>query len=136
VPRNIRPAEAARRLENVIFLSLRRIATPMSHIFFFSYAHNDRGRDNQIEIFFEDLCNEVAQHTPWALDDQRVSFRDGNNLALMQQWRPALLNALQESAVLVCVTSPRYFASRFCGQEYYLFDERRRAAAENRSPPA
>jgi FxsC-like protein len=37
---------------------------------------------------------------------------------------------------LVCVTSPRYFASRFCGQEYYLFDERRRAAAENRSPPA
>ena len=96
----------------------------MAHVFFFNYAHENR--DKQLEAFFEDLCAEVAPYTPWAADDLRISFRDGQNLALMQEWRPALLKALQTSAVLVAITSPAYFQKRFCGQEYYIFDQRRR----------
>ena len=60
----------------------------MAHVFFFNYAHENR--DKQLEAFFEDLCAEVAPYTPWAADDLRISFRDGQNLALMQEWRPAL----------------------------------------------
>lgn len=97
----------------------------MSHVFFFNYAHANK--DKLLEAFFEDLCAEVAPHTDWGLaTDPKTSFRDGQNLPLMEEWRPALLKALQTSAVLVAVTSPAYFQQRFCGQEYYIFDQRRR----------
>src|SRR5262249_59712460 len=35
-------------------------------------------------------------------------------------------DALQSSSVLVSVTSPAYFQKMFCGQEYFIFDQRRR----------
>lgn len=95
----------------------------MSHIFFFSYASENL--DKELKGFFELLCEEVAPYTAWAKDDPRISFRDGKDLPLMEEWRPALLNALQTSAVLVCITSVAYFQKRFCGQEYYLFNQRR-----------
>src|SRR5687768_10172408 len=95
-----------------------------SHVFFFSYAHENK--DPQLEAFFEDLCGEVAPYTEWGdAQSPNVSFRDGKNLPLMEEWRPALLRAIQTSAVLVCVTSPAFFKKRFCGQEHYIFDLRR-----------
>ena len=72
------------------------------------------------------FASRLRRYTPWAAEDLRISFRDGQNLPLMQEWQPALLKALQTSAVLVAVTSPAYFQKRFCGQEYYIFDQRRR----------
>jgi hypothetical protein len=53
----------------------------------------------------------------------------------MDEWRPQLLEALQNSAVMVCATSEAYFGSRFCGQEYYLFNERRKSLRKDRLPP-
>jgi hypothetical protein len=96
----------------------------MSHEFFFSYASENL--DATLKGFFELLCEDVAPYTAWAKDDPRISFRDGKDLPLMEGWRPALLNALQTSAVMVCVTSVAYFQKPFCGQEYYIFDQRRR----------
>jgi FxsC-like protein len=105
----------------------------MSHVFFFSYAHANK--DKELERFFEDLCEEVKVYTTYAAKDHRLSFRDGNNLPLMEEWRPQILEALQTSAVIVCATSPAYFGSRFCGQEYYIFDQRRRSMPGGILPP-
>ena len=96
----------------------------MSHEFFFSYASVNL--DKELRAFFELLCEEVAPYTPWGKDDPRISFRDGKDLPLMEEWKPALLEALQTSAVMVCVTSAAYFQSTVCGQEYYIFNQRRR----------
>jgi FxsC-like protein len=106
---------------------------PASHVFFFSYASENK--DAQLEAFFEDLCEEVAPYTRWGARSAQVSFRDGNNLPLMEEWRDGLLRAIQGAAVLVCVTSPAYFQKRFCGQEYYIFDQRRRQEVEPGKPP-
>ena len=100
----------------------------MSHIFFFSYASENY--DKELVAFFEDLCGEVAPLTKWgSAKDPHVSFRDQDNLPLMEKWAPNLMDALQNSAVMICVTSPTYFYKTFCGQEYYIFDQRRSAAA-------
>ena len=101
----------------------------MSHVFFFSYASENY--DKELKAFFQDLCTEVAPYTAWKPEDSRVSFRDGKDLALMEGWRPSLLDALQTSAVFVCVTSIAYFQKPFCGQEYFVFDQRRRHALQD-----
>src|ERR1044071_3398966 len=109
---------------------------PASHVFFFSYASENRTPDNQLVGFFDDLRNAVAALTKWGWNDPHVSFRDDANLPLMATWEPALMKALQTSAVLVCVTSPAYFQSRFCGQEYHVFDRRRRQNFPEDATPA
>lgn len=96
----------------------------MAHVFFFSYARENL--DNHLRAFFEDLCENVAPFTKWAAEDPNLSFRDGKNLPLMDNWQPSIMDALQASSVLVSVTSPAYFQKRFCGQEYWVFDERRK----------
>jgi hypothetical protein len=104
----------------------------MSHVFFFSYARENL--DKELKAFFEDLCTEVAPYTQWASDDSRISFRDGRDLPLMEQWEPAIMGAIQTSAVLVCVTSLAYFQKHFCGQEYWVFDRRRRQNLQDGDP--
>lgn len=96
----------------------------MPHIFFFGYASENL--DTHLKGFFEDLCEEVAPLTKWAATDLRIGFRDKEGLPLMSEWEPRIVEALQSSCVLVCITSPAYFAKKFCGQEYWLFDQRRR----------
>ena len=63
------------------------------------------------------------------------TFRDQTGIPTMNEWQPQIMAPLQTSSVLVCVTSPCYFASRFCGQEFYVFDQRRRAANPNTPLP-
>ena len=104
----------------------------MAHVFFFSYAHVNRRTD--LEEFFELLCEAVADGTEWAPKDANVSFRDGKDLAVMDNWRPEILEALQSSSVLVSVTSPAYFQSKFSGQEYRIFDQRRRQDSDQPRP--
>jgi hypothetical protein len=109
------------------------VLTKMAHVFFFGYAHENL--NNHLTEFFEDLCKHLSeaissdpasgQVVSWAAQDPNISFRDGKDLALMDNWRPAILNALQSSSVLVSVTSPAYFQKKFCGQEYFIFDHRR-----------
>lgn len=99
----------------------------MSHLFFFSYASENL--DKELRGFFEDLCENVQPYTQWAAKDPRISFRDKDNIPLMDQWRPDLIEALQTSAVFVCVASPAYFSKPFCGKEYYIFDQRLRRHA-------
>lgn len=105
----------------------------MGHVFFFSYAHANK--DKELERFLEDLCDDVKGYTKYSAKDPCLCFRDKNNIPLMEEWRPELLEAIQSSAVMVCATSEAYFNSRICGQEYYLFDQRRRRLQTERPAP-
>lgn len=106
----------------------------MPHIVFFSYVRKDL--DPVLEIFFRDLCHEIALHTTdWAAEDEEISFRDTNNLRLMENWKPHIVKALQSSSVLVCITTPKYFTHPFCGKEYWFFDRRRRQGLPPGSEP-
>ena len=105
----------------------------MSHVFFFSYAHANK--DKELERFFEDLCEDVKGHTTFTAKDPRLSFRDGKDLPLMSEWRTELLDALQTSAVMLCACSTAYFGSRVCGQEFFIFDQRRKRAHTSPPPP-
>jgi hypothetical protein len=106
-----------------------------SHIAFFSYARENL--DPYLEDFFKNLSAEIAPATRWAPEDERISFRDKNNLRLMENWKTHIEGALQSSAVLVCMTSVAYFNKEFCGKEVYFFDQRRRQGLEpKQDPPA
>ncbi len=45
------------------------------------------------------------------------------------------MSALQSSAVFVAMTPPAYFQKKFCGQEYFIFDQRRHQSLVNGQPP-
>jgi hypothetical protein len=107
----------------------------MPPIVFFSYARTNL--DPYLEEFFKDLCSEIAPLTDWSPEDENISFRDTNNLRVMENWKSHIQGALQSSTVLVCITSVAYFHSEFCGKEYYVFDQRRRQGLKsNQDPPA
>lgn len=106
----------------------------MSHIVFFSYARKDE--DPYLEGFFRDLCLEISTLVEYSADDPRLSFRDKSSLPMMENWSTNIMGALQSSAVMVCVTTAKYFSRKFCGKEYYIFDQRRRQGlAAGQNPP-
>jgi hypothetical protein len=90
--------------------------------------------DRYLANFFDDLCTEISPWTKWAPEDASVSFRD-KDLRLMENWKTHIDQALQSSAVLVCITSPAYLNSKFCGKEYYVFDQRRRQGLPSTKEP-
>ena len=94
-----------------------------THTFFFSYASEDRSPP--LKEFFNDLCEAIAARKGLVPTDEKVAFRDKNNLRLADTYKPLLLDALQNSSVLVSITSPSYFKKDFCGKEYYIFEQRR-----------
>ncbi len=107
----------------------------MDHIVFFSYAR--KNLDAYMEDFFKDLCAEIAPDTEWAAHDEQISFQDKKNLRVMANWESDIEKALQNSSVLVCITSLAYFKSDFCGKEYYVFDYRQRQGlGSGAKPPA
>jgi hypothetical protein len=96
----------------------------MPHMFFFSYASENWNQPG-LEDFYNDLCQAVAPLVPWNFDNPNISFRD-HKMRLGEVWKPSISNALEECVVLVCMVSAAYFSKEFCGQEFYIFDQRRR----------
>ena len=80
------------------------------------------GGENSLDQFAKDLQNRVAALAGERAED--VGFADLNRLRVSDGWGPALVDGLQDSAVLVCVLSPHYFASEPCGREFSCFLER------------
>jgi FxsC-like protein len=106
----------------------------MPHMFFFSYASQNWNQPG-LEEFYNDLCQAVAAITKWEYDDDNISFRD-HKMRLGEEWKPAIADALRESAVLVCIVSEAYCSKPFCGQEVFIFDKRRQQGlAEGEKAP-
>ena len=94
----------------------------MSYIFFFSYKRVVDGP--YLETFFKDLSNELRGQLQLS-DDAEVGFFDQKGIELGDAWEPTIAQALQDSKVIVCAYSPRYFESEYCGKELQVFQSRR-----------
>lgn len=109
----------------------------MGYHFFFSYKRTSVTTYQR--KFFEELSAEVREVAE-VEDEGPVGFFDQEGIEPWERWRPELAAALQESRVLVCIISPKYFKSEYCGKELQVFNLRRlehqRLRAEGaQSPP-
>jgi FxsC-like protein len=89
--------------------------------FYFSYAGGDA--NSYVERFFKDLRAEVGQRAG-VLDEDSVGFFNKDMLEVGDTWPGASLSALLSSRTMVCLFSPRYFNSEYCGKEVQLFHSR------------
>jgi FxsC-like protein len=97
----------------------------MAHEFFFSYTRANN--DAYLKAFFDDLSEEVRQKRGLP-KDCAVGFLDQRALELGEDWDATIVEALQQSKVLVAAASPGYFKSLYCGKEWALFRMRMQAA--------
>jgi FxsC-like protein len=100
----------------------------MPYSFFLSYARGDM-KDVYAQKFLEQLREEVEGMRP----EPQVAFVDQREIESGEEWEASLVEALQTSATFVCLSSPRYFQSEYCGKEWAFFRKRveaHRTAAE------
>jgi FxsC-like protein len=92
--------------------------------FFLSYARLDRDDDpfDCIRKFNDDLDREIRQKK--VIKDGSAGFYDGAGIQQGDQWPAALGSALNTCRVLVCIYSPAYFDSEYCGKELAIFSAR------------
>ncbi|MFD0894702.1 toll/interleukin-1 receptor domain-containing protein [Luteolibacter ambystomatis] len=70
-----------------------------------------------------------AARTNWSFVDQ-YGIKNGDD------WKDVLVEAVRTSEVLVCLISPRYLGSVWCGRELEVFVRRMGKRAEELPPPA
>lgn len=101
----------------------------MKYEFFFSYTRANN--DSYLQQFFDDLSQ-------WIRDliglpkDAKVGFFDQREVELGEEWEETIKDALQTSKVMVCIYSPGYFNSEYCGKEWTIFHMRRHFYKEER----
>src|SRR2546423_3788424 len=96
--------------------------------FFLSYARLDRDGDHHkcINKFYEDLQERVRLKVPSA---DQPGFYDGENIQQGDDWPSALVKGLMDTRMIICMYSPSYFSSDYCGRELEIFTRRLMAHA-------
>ena len=99
--------------------------------FFLSYSRRDAlesGKKENIWFvkFRDDLIRDVAREAKLAtsVPPEDVGFYDRDAIKTGDHWSETLATALQCSNVMVCLYSPNYFTSEYCGKEFQVFSER------------
>src|SRR5258706_10337779 len=99
--------------------------------FFLSYARRDAKGDNGNENpWFQKFSSDLAQQVgtafglPAAIPNKDIEFYDRESIPAGSDWDKDLAEALQSSKVLVCLYSPAYFNSVYCGKEFTVFNSR------------
>ena len=92
--------------------------------FFLSYARFDRDDDPRdcIRKFYDDLDKRVRLKK--VTQEDHSGFYDGTNIQQGDEWPRVLVDALCICRTLICMYSPAYFASEYCGREVSIFDRR------------
>ncbi|HWS88602.1 MAG TPA: FxsC protein [Pyrinomonadaceae bacterium] len=102
------------------------------YAFFLSYARKD-ARDAKGEIsYFKDFKDDLTKWVSSALGpvaelEKDIAFYDQESIPLGADWDAELRRALQTSRVMICLFSPHYFASEYCGKEFEVFSRRVKA---------
>lgn len=96
----------------------------MSHAIFTSYSfgQNPRLRDKVLR-FVKDLVARVQEKCGRTAGDCRFFF-DEEEIRIGSQWRIELATAVRTSEVMICLISPLYLESEWCGQELTVFVRR------------
>jgi hypothetical protein len=99
----------------------------MAHPFFLSYARDDSkwrdnpepGSDPYFKLFVNRLNQRVRQLTG------SIGFFDRSSINAGDDWSDELAESLRTSKTIVCLYSPTYFLSDYCGKEMQVLLERR-----------
>jgi hypothetical protein len=108
----------------------------MAYLLFVSYSRlNVRYAQDAANIrrFVTDLEADVAQY-PQVVGNENVCFFDSTNIETGTDWNDELSEAAAQSRVAVALFSPSYFNSVWCGREFQVFLDRRKAAAGPKAP--
>lgn len=97
----------------------------MAYWTFVSYARSDR--DHFVEQFISDLREEIRRKHVDSLTSKSILFFDTSEMETGTEWEDALAAALRTSRTLVCLCSPGYLNSDYCGREFQVFCRRRDA---------
>lgn len=92
--------------------------------FFFSYARDDR--DPYLKKLYDELVDSVRVNVGGSREE--VGFLDTVDTKPGEEWPAVLAAALQTTRVFVPVYTPSYFVSEYCGREWQVIEERRKAA--------
>jgi TIR domain len=94
----------------------------MPYPFLLSYAHGDAEIDGApFRTFLDRLNQRVSQ-----LTGKGLGFVDRTDIRPGQEWPDELAEALRTTETMVCMYSPSYFQSEYCGREMQVFLDRRR----------
>ncbi|MEZ5401624.1 MAG: toll/interleukin-1 receptor domain-containing protein [Bryobacteraceae bacterium] len=99
----------------------------------FFLSHKSDDWDEYMEAFLEDVSDGVGRRRKRSKQEEFV-FLDKGEIELGQNWLPRLLDGLQHSGVLLCMYTPRYFASDWCGREVAYFERRHEQAPGIKHP--
>ena len=97
----------------------------MSHLFFVSYAraNTKRAADSElVRSFVEELESYVVQSMEKVPEE--ACFFDRTNIEAGSSWPSDLCDALRKARVGICLYSPSYFSSTWCGKELQVFLDR------------
>ncbi len=92
--------------------------------FFLSYARLDRDEDpfESVRKFYSDLDREIRLKKK--ISEGTAGFYDGTGIQQGDQWPQTLGAALNACRAMVCLYSPTYFDSEYCGKEFEVFNSR------------
>lgn len=80
----------------------------------------------KVDRFLADLRDLVQSKSGRALPECQF-FMDSESIRLAGVWREELATAVRTSEALLCLMSPLYLESEWCGQELEIFERRRNA---------
>jgi len=95
----------------------------MDYWFYLSYSRVDDSP--YIKKFYGDLSVEVRQRM--GIPEHEVGYFDGTRIEPGMRWDTQILDALQNSRVLIPMLSRGYLHSEFCGKEWQFFRFREEA---------
>ncbi|GLI93801.1 tetratricopeptide repeat protein [Methylocystis echinoides] len=88
---------------------------------FFSYAAADARLDPSIfNAFSTQLCERV---TAQMAEGELRSWRDIEQVRVGETWHPRIIESLRASHILIIMLSPAWLKSKYCREEYHLFEE-------------
>lgn len=104
----------------------------MSPYFFLSYSRADRSP--LVKRFFDDLSDTIRIETSLPRT-QAVGFYEETRYGPTSDWSAGAKDALQQSAVMVCLLSTAYMHCERAGKEWQIFEMRRRKTFEALQEP-
>jgi TIR domain len=110
----------------------------MAYVAFVSYSRlNVRYPEDAslVRRLVRDLEADLTQH-PQILGNDDVCFFDTTNIETGTDWNEELSDAVARSRLAVALFSPSYFTSVWCGREFQVFLDRRRAVVGTPPPVA
>jgi len=90
--------------------------------FFTSYASLDARYSDHLKKFIEDLKVNVRDRTALGIDE--ICFFAKEEITTGSVWVKVLGEAVRTCKVIVCLCSPSYYNSEYCGKELSVFLER------------